>query len=122
MPHFVIDCSSNILELCTEEQLLDEVFFVAESTQLFVEDEIKVRVNAFEQWRVGNGKESFIHVFTSIMEGRTDGQKAYLLDEVIKSLSRSFPEVPNIAMNISEFRKIAYLNRVQFEELETTVR
>lgn len=116
IPHFVIDCSIDVLRNCPEEQLIDEVFLAAESTQLFVTGEIKVRVNTFEKWRVGNKKEEFIHVFSSIMEGRTVSQKAQLLNEIIKVLSRIFPNVLNIAMNISEFQKAAYLNRQQYEQ------
>ena len=115
MPHFVIDCSDSILKYTTEERLLNEVFLAAESTQLFVKGEIKVRVNSFENWQVGDRKDDFIHVFSSIMEGRTSAQKKLLLDKIIEVLVTLFPEVYNIAMNISEFQKTLYLNRSQYE-------
>jgi len=49
MPHFVIDCSESILESHSEEQIIEQVHFVADSTDLFEEGDIKVRVNPFKK-------------------------------------------------------------------------
>ena len=48
MPHFILDCSENILELKDPKELLDEVFDAAFSTGLFKRDAIKVRLNSFK--------------------------------------------------------------------------
>ena len=65
MPHFVIDCSQSILQSKTEEQVIERVHRAATSTNLFDEGDIKVRVNPFAIYSVGNKREDFIHVFAN---------------------------------------------------------
>ncbi|CAM4372049.1 5-carboxymethyl-2-hydroxymuconate Delta-isomerase [Pseudoalteromonas ostreae] len=113
MPHFVIDCASSILEVCDEATLNKEIHKVANSTGLFIESDIKVRVNPFNNYLVGNEKNEFIHVFTHIMQGRTTEQKAALSKAVVTMLNDKFPEVANIAMNINDFEKATYCNKNQ---------
>ena len=111
MPHFVVDCSECILRIQTEEQILLQLHGIASASMLFEENEIKVRVNPFKTYSVGNKKEAFIHVFASIMEGRRTEQKADLANAIVRKLVSMFPDVPNIAMNVSEFERATYCNR-----------
>ena len=111
MPHFVLDCSESILKMHSEEQIIQQVHIVANSTQLFNEGDINVRVNVYKKYSVGNKKEDFIRVFANIVEGRSVEQKAGLSRKVVQMLSSMFPKVPNIAMNIWEFEKATYCNR-----------
>ncbi|MEP2990002.1 MAG: 5-carboxymethyl-2-hydroxymuconate Delta-isomerase [Parasphingorhabdus sp.] len=111
MPHFVIDCSAEILSIHNEDTINEQVHIVANSTGLFDESDIKVRVNPFQTYIVGNRKENFIHVFSNIMEGRTAEQKAGLSMGIAKKLTEMFPEVPNIAVNVNDFEKATYFNR-----------
>lgn len=112
MPHFVIDCSSDILKLQNPTEVLQAVHTVAVASNLFDESDIKVRLNPFkEHYFIGGKQEPFIHVFANIMEGRTKGQKANLSKEVTLKLSRLFPEIPFIAINIRDFEKETYYNK-----------
>mgnify|MGYP000733875653 CR=1 FL=1 len=111
MPHFVVDCSEEVLNIHGEEEIIEQVHIVANSSGLFDENDIKVRVNPFKKYTVGNKREPFIHVFSSIMQGRTTEQKASLSRLVVSKLVAMFPDVVNIAMNVSEFEKATYCNR-----------
>ncbi|MGF1751899.1 MULTISPECIES: 5-carboxymethyl-2-hydroxymuconate Delta-isomerase [Vibrio] len=111
MPHFVLDCSEEIFECHSEEFVIEQVHSVANASGLFDENDIKVRLNPFKTYSVGNRKECFIHVFTHIMQGRTTEQKAELSHQVVSNLVALFPDIPNIAMNISDFEKATYCNR-----------
>ena len=111
MPHFVIHCSENILSLKTEEEILKWVHDTADATGLFKKGDIKVRIQSFKNFIVGNTKSDFIHVFGNIMEGRTIDQKADLSKRIITKLKSVFPEVPVVSINISEFEKSTYCNR-----------
>lgn len=111
MPHFIVDCSQSILGSHTEEQIIERVHRAANSTQLFDEGDIKVRVNPFEIYAVGNKRKDFIHVFASIMEGRSIEQRADLSHRVVSELVSMFPHVSNIAMNVAEFELATYCNR-----------
>ena len=111
MPHFLIDCSESIFKLHSEEQIIEQVHFAAKSTELFNENDIKVRVSAFKKYSTGNKIEDFIHVFANIMEGRNDEQKSGLSKKIVQRLTTMFPTVPNIGANVIEFEIANYCNR-----------
>jgi len=60
------------------------------------EDDIKVRVNPFKKYSVGNKPEDFIYVFAYVMEGRNTQQKA---------------DLSKIAMNVYDFEKATDCNK-----------
>ncbi len=111
MPHFVIDCSENILDLKSPEEIMETVYNAAESTKLFSVGDIKVRINPFNLYKIGASKNSFIHIFGNIMEGRNSDQKKILSKGIISELKKMFPDVPIISMNIRDFEKETYCNK-----------
>jgi 5-carboxymethyl-2-hydroxymuconate isomerase len=111
MPHFIIDCSKNILSTIAPEELMDAVYREADSTKLFADGDIKVRINPYVYYKLGEGKSSFIHIFGNILEGRSTDQKAELSYRIIRKLKMMFPDVPILSMNIREFEKATYCNK-----------
>lgn len=111
MPHFVIDCSEDIVVMKSPEEIMQNVYNTAESTQLFDKGDIKVRINPFKHYNIGNSKDDFIHIFANIMEGRTTSQKAKLSKAVVTELKKMFPNVPIISINIRDFEKATYCNK-----------
>lgn len=111
MPHFVIDCSKNIINLKTPEEIIQKVYDTADASNLFAKGDIKVRINPFEYYTVGNTKDDFIHVFANIMEGRTIAQKKKLSNSIVSTLKQMFPDVPIISINIRDFEKATYCNK-----------
>ncbi|MFY0629216.1 MAG: 5-carboxymethyl-2-hydroxymuconate Delta-isomerase [Flavobacteriaceae bacterium] len=111
MPHFILDCTENILELKDPKEIIEEVFETAFSTGLFERNDIKVRLNPFKHSLVMGGDADFIHVFGNIMQGRTDEQKANLSHKIVEKLNELFPDVPIISMNIRDFEKTSYMNK-----------
>lgn len=111
MPHFILDCSENILKIQEPQKTIEEVFETAFSTGLFGRNDIKVRLNSFKYSLVQDGDADFIHVFGNIMEGRTAEQKANLSKMIVTKLNELFPEVPIISMNIRDFTKDSYCNK-----------
>lgn len=111
MPHFVVDCSQGILHQHREEEILARLHHAVNSTGLFEEPDIKVRVNLYSVYAVGNGKEDFIHVFSYIMQGRSIEQRAHLSKTIVRELTDMFPATHRIATNVTEFEKATYLNR-----------
>ncbi|XRE44302.1 hypothetical protein ACIVBQ_002506 [Tenacibaculum discolor] len=111
MPHFVIDCSENIIKLKSPKEIIQKVYDTAESTNLFDKRDIKVRINPFEYYTVGNTNDDFIHIFANIMEGRNTAQKKNLSEKIVTELKLIFPEVPIISINIRDFEKATYCNK-----------
>jgi len=111
MPHFVIDCSKDILENHSEIEIITQVHEVAVNSGLFDPKDIKVRMRPFETYLVGGKADTpFIHVFADIMEGRTTEQKAALSKSMVSLLKGLFPTIPFIAMNVRDFEKATYAN------------
>ena len=112
MPHFVIDCSENILHLNAPENTLDAIHKATVKSGLFDENDIKIRFNSFkEHYIVGGKQQDFIHVFANIMEGRTPAQKANLSKDIVTQLKAIFPSVEFIAINVRDFEKATYCNK-----------
>ena len=111
MPHFIIDCSENIIEQKSPEDIMQLVFDTAESTGLFEKADIKVRINPYQYFNTANTKDDFIHVFANIMEGRDVDQKKDLSHKIVSQLKEAFPLVPVISMNIRDFERASYCNK-----------
>jgi len=111
MPHLVIDCSEDIIAMKSPEEIMQNVYNTADSTQLFDKGDIKVRINTYQHYNIGNTKNDFIHIFANIMEGRTSDQKAHLSKLIVTELKLMFPNVPIISINIRDFEKATYCNR-----------
>lgn len=111
MPHFVIDCSETIIKQQSPETIMQTVYNTALASTLFAPEDIKVRINPFTKYMVGNGKDDFIHVFANIMEGRNTTQKSDLSKSIVSVLKTMFPEVPIISINIRDFEKATYCNK-----------
>ena len=111
MPHFIIDCSENVIRMRSADEIMQEVFDAALSTDLFIASEIKVRINPFSYYNNGNSLDDFIHVFSYIMEGRNAEQKNDLSKVIVTKLNIILPEVPVISINIMDFEKANYFNK-----------
>lgn len=119
MPHFIIECSPDIIKQKTPVEIMDAVYETAEATGLFAKDDIKVRINPYEYYRLGETKKNFIHIFGNIMEGRSTEQKADLSKRIIERLNQLFPDVSILSMNVREFEMATYCNKSLINPLNT---
>ena len=120
MPHFIIDCSENLLLQKNPDEIMQAVYDTAEATGLFAKDDIKVRINPYKYYKLGETKKDFLHIFGNIMEGRTVGQKENLSKKIIERLNQMFPEISILSINIREFEKVTYCNKSLINPLNIT--
>ena len=120
MPHFVIDCSENVIQQKSPHEIMQAVYDVAEATGLFEANDIKVRLRPFQYFKLGENKKDFIHIFGHIMEGRSIEQKADLSRKIIARLNDMFPTISILSMNIREFEKATYSNKALIHPLNST--
>ncbi|WP_261512481.1 5-carboxymethyl-2-hydroxymuconate Delta-isomerase [Chryseobacterium paludis] len=111
MPHFIIDCSEEVLNIKSPHEIMDAIYEVAEASGLFAKNDIKVRITPFKYYKLGDEKNNFIHIFGNIMAGRSIEQKANLSKQIIKRFNQMFPEIPILSMNITEFEAATYCNK-----------
>lgn len=120
MPHFIIDCSENIIRQKSPDEVMQAVYDVAKATGLFAANDIKVRLQPYQYVKLGTGKKDFIHIFGNIMEGRSTEQKANISKKIIERLNEIFPDVSILSINIHEFEKATYSNKALIHPLNTT--
>jgi 5-carboxymethyl-2-hydroxymuconate isomerase len=120
MPHFIIDCSANVIEQESPEAIMQAVYDVAEATGLFAVNDIKVRLRPYQYFKLGRGKGNFIHIFAYIMEGRSTEQKEKLSRRIIERLNEMFPAISILSVNIGEFEKATYSNKALIHPLNMT--
>ena len=120
MPHFIIDCSENIIGQKSPEEIMQAVYDVAEATGLFAVNDIKVRLRPYKYYKLGEGKSDFIHIFGNIMEGRSTEQKENLSKRIVERLNEIFPDVSILSINIREFEKATYSNKALIHPLNIT--
>lgn len=111
MPHFIIDCSHDILQQRPPDELMDAVYKAADTTGLFAPNDIKVRLQPYQYYRLGTGKKNFLHVFGYIMQGRSTEQKAHLSKQISMRLSELLPDISFLSVNISDFEAATYSNK-----------
>ena len=114
MPHFVIECSENLLNQKKPEEIIQAIYKIAESTNLFAKNGvsgIKVRINPYKYFTTVNSDDDFIHVFAYIVEGRTTDQKVDLSKKIVRMLVAMFPSVPIISTDIREIKKETFINK-----------
>ena len=120
MPHFIIDCSEDIIQQKSPDEIMQAVYDVAEATGLFAPNDIKVRLRPYQYFRLGKNKKDFIHIFGNVMEGRSTEQKANLSQKIIEKLNEMFPDISILSINIREFEKTTYSNKALIHPLNTT--
>ena len=120
MPHFIIDCSENVIQQTSPEEIMQAVYDVAEASGLFAANDIKVRLRPYQYFKLGEGKKDFIHIFGNIMEGRSTEQKANLSRKIVERLNEMFPHLSILTINIREFVQATYSNKALIHPLNIT--
>jgi len=111
MPNFIIDCSQDVIQQVAPDKIMNSVYEAAEETGLFAPNDIKVRIQAFQYYKLAESKKDFIHIFGYIMEGRTTEQKANLSKQIITKLAALFPDISFLSISINDFETATYCNK-----------
>lgn len=111
MPHFIIECSQDILQQRSPDEIMDAVYKAAYSTDLFAPNDIKARLQPYQYYQLGDHKKNFLHVFGYIMEGRDTEQKAHLSNKICTQLAALLPDISFLSVNIDEFERATYCNK-----------
>ena len=106
MPHCIIEHSPNI----SPDGLMHVVFNGALHSQLFLPDgaDIKVRAIAYKNFKLGDGKTSFVHVVAKILAGRTEVQKHSLSQAIVHKLSGLGHQDISITVEVVDMERQSY--------------
>lgn len=114
MPHCIIEYSDDLAT--HKEELLDTAFEALSKSELFKDEDIKVRLLEFQNYLVGGKKLSFLHSSLHILSGRSENQKKRLVEDFILTFDNYFKDnysVPiSLSVTIKEMPKETYKKRV----------
>jgi 5-carboxymethyl-2-hydroxymuconate isomerase len=111
MPHCILDCSRTIERHAQLKDIIKAVYDAADGTGLFGRGDVKVRVNLYEHYTVGDTEDDFVHTVAYIMSGRTEEQRRQLSKQIITALKALLPNVRVISIDIREINRVTYNNR-----------
>ncbi len=106
MPHIVIEHSEDLPIL--PQVLVDKVHEAVFSSGLFELSTIKTRAVAYQHYKLGEGKDGFIHIAASIMAGRTEQQKQQLSEHLLNCLKMYCRRSYSLSVNIYEVNADIY--------------
>ncbi|WP_315983688.1 hypothetical protein [Aliamphritea spongicola] len=78
MPHCILECSPEILKHCDQQVLMQRCFDAAISSELFLPEDIKVRIQRLENQKIGETALTQLHTEVKILDGRTVEQRKHL--------------------------------------------
>lgn len=108
MPHIIVEHSANLTASVQESGLLQKLHQVVTDSGLFAPEAVKARSIAFEQMVLPAGKQSFVHVTVSILEGRDDAKRSTLSDALFAATQNTLPHSDAYSVDIHEMDRQTY--------------
>ena len=82
MPHCIIEYSKELEKEISPTEMIETTHDGTMASGLFVENHIKSRAIAYEDFRTGEPELRFIHITAKIISGRTIEQKTSLSESI----------------------------------------
>ncbi|MFY8274033.1 5-carboxymethyl-2-hydroxymuconate Delta-isomerase [Pseudoalteromonas sp. SSDWG2] len=107
MPHIIIEHSEDLPVL--PQVLVEKVHQATFSSGLFDLPAIKTRAVAYQHYKLGEGKDGFIHICAYIMAGRTTQQKQLLSQHLLECLRTYCRRSYCLSVDVRELNPEIYL-------------
>ena len=109
MPHCTIEYSAPLAEVLSIEALVSATHRGLNESELFEPQSIKTRALGCDFFQVGDeGGTQFIHLNIAIMPGRSDEQKAMLLERVYDAISLITSTVNSVTLEVVDIKQQHY--------------
>ncbi|WP_108946969.1 5-carboxymethyl-2-hydroxymuconate Delta-isomerase [Shewanella halifaxensis] len=113
MPHCSIEYSAQLSEIISIEALVEACHRGLIESGLFEAKAIKTRAYRCEFYRVGeDASNQFIHLNIAIMPGRSDEQKALLLERVYDAIALITAAVSSVTIEVTELQQQHYFKAI----------
>ena len=106
MPHIVIEHSDNVDALAGE--ILRAVHTHVSECGLFDPQAVKGRSLSYQQWVLPENALNFMHITVSILEGRTQEERAQLSAQIFQVAKTVAPELDKLSVDIAEMVRATY--------------
>jgi 5-carboxymethyl-2-hydroxymuconate isomerase len=106
MPHIVIEHSDTLAPIVPD--VLRQVCRTVVDSALFDPQAVKGRALAYSAELLPEQGRNFMHITLSILEGRTQVERAALSLQVFDAAKQSAPEIDRLSVDIREMVKATY--------------
>mgnify|MGYP000170236963 CR=1 FL=1 len=113
MPHCIIEYSQEIEAEIEPSTLISSVYYGAQESGLFSDNDIKVRALAFNHFATGNLRQDFVHVTVKILSGRNLEQRKKLTQFIVAKLNDLFSKSISLTVEITEIEKESYAKSIK---------
>ncbi len=113
MPHCVVEYSSDLEQGSNIAQLTLSLHEAMARSELFDIESIKVRAIPVSYYLVGGRETSFIHATVRLLAGRTIQQKSALSQNVLEAISKMFPSVASITVDVIDINPDTYRKQAE---------
>lgn len=111
MPHFTIEYAAPIAKDVNVQNLVEDVFKTADRSGLFSRSAIKARALCVENYWIGGGSQSFVHVHVRLLPGRTTDQKKALSQSVFETIAGVVSKDVAISIEVNDLDAETYTKR-----------
>jgi len=113
VPHCIIEYSQELETEVEPSTLLCSVFYGALESELFSENDIKVRALAFNHFTTGNSLQNFVNVTVKILSGRNLEQRKKLTQLILAKLNELYSKSISLTVEITEIEKESYAKSIK---------
>lgn len=111
MPHLILETSADLAAQYDLAAILEALFDTACETGIVMGDDLKLRAYATETYLVAGTKMPFVHLTLRFLEGRDPETKLALSQALLGVLTKGFPNIERISVDIREMDAFAYKKR-----------
>lgn len=108
MPHIVVEHSETLSAYMRENDVLRALHTVVTDSGLFDPQAVKARALPYADAVLPEGADRFVHVTVSILDGRTQEQRAALSQAVFEAAQRKLSTDIRLSVNIHEMNAQTY--------------
>jgi len=104
VPHCIIEHSDDL----DDQQLINAVFEGTLASGLFEEQDIKTRTQAFSNYQSARSRQSFVHVTSKLLDGRSLEQRSVLSQAILAQLQQLQLSAVSLTVEVLEIEKASY--------------
>ncbi|NVK73586.1 MAG: 5-carboxymethyl-2-hydroxymuconate Delta-isomerase [Oceanospirillaceae bacterium] len=112
MPHCIVEYSQNLEQEVPPADLLEAVKGACIASQLFMEEDIKLRSVPYKNFLMAGKEDAFVHVVLRVLSGRSLEQRQQLSHFVLEALIQFSLKDVSFSVEVCEMERETYAKKV----------
>ncbi len=112
MPHCIVEFSQNLAQELPPMDLLEAVRDATIASNLFTQEDIKLRAMPYKSFLTAGKEDAFIHVTLRMLSGRTEAQKQQVSQLVLDALIQFSLKDVSFTVEVCDMDRETYSKKV----------